>query len=1027
MSEFNRRNRLTVNRRAQRGQALIIVLAVMFILLFIGTIFIAQISRNIQQSGRSVQTQIANTLAEAGIRYCDEQLTYTGDGADWRPTPTPPVTMTDPDYQWLQEGYSRISLTGGRALVRVVYTPGSTNLPDSGAGGKTIPDPRGGLLRIESIGRPGEVGDGQDPTLFVQTGAAPRLRKELIAYKQIGLTDYGLYVTNKNKTSVEAAIGAPSVGVPLAFVLGDPDVAANPNKATPSFPMRINSDVRFYGNTFLYESQRGTGDSLLTADTLLTSGKIKFDGQNTRLFVNRELNVTNMPPAMLDSDVLTGIGFANAKPGCVANPSSDNPECGFDSKNALIRTGSEQPDANGYTQNIRALPPPSLNYIDKGTGVLRYRLLTRDTGAWSLDANGVRFRQGQDGWGTGIYVNNPADFQPESNNAGSPSSYSLRADWLNPKAQFAQNYWQGPYYRPPGVLIELLGDRIRITRTDNDSFYEPDGSLSQKQGGKVIEIPLSDYERKQYRVNDGTDGGKGKLVSLQIFPHDSDERNGSKVATQYGLTNPYKHSDTYGVNVVIMAEGNVRVRGVYGVDASKVAEISNDPDTEGSTKLERVHLTIVSGHTAYIEGNIVKGDPDRASTCAILAHDYVCVNPTVFVAPQNQTHAWERHSEDLDSFSQNIPQGESADVSFSFGLDPALYGGTLNLLTRHASADPGGLPSLINLRINPAVAANATSANGYYDFTKGLPAPVGNPLPPAYFYSYYYQVTTPLNNFEARPFPLATSGANYQLITAPGYENLLSFAPTVTAVGSGPLGAGGNYAFGGVMVTPLDIRIEALLYAEERSFFVIPGYSFNPNAGDTLQAYNYHTTYDKDGNVISNREKQRPDGVFAEFPFYNEPVDARITIYGAVSENYTASISDQAAWMARWGYIPVHSGVGVGIVGAIPTMHQHGVDPDARYGVADNGDYRTKDEADANIARGMRLLYDPALALPYLNSAGGAAGTNNPLRFIARKLTLQDGITLIGAGTIKQTLPSVPKLPVCPGLLYMGDPDRPLN
>ena len=66
MSELTGRNRPLINRSARRGQALIIVLAVMFVLLFIGTIFIATIGRNIQQSGRSVQTQIANTLAEAG-------------------------------------------------------------------------------------------------------------------------------------------------------------------------------------------------------------------------------------------------------------------------------------------------------------------------------------------------------------------------------------------------------------------------------------------------------------------------------------------------------------------------------------------------------------------------------------------------------------------------------------------------------------------------------------------------------------------------------------------------------------------------------------------------------------------------------------------------------------------------------------------------------------------------------------------------------------------------------------------------
>ena len=1113
MSELTGRTRPTTHCKAQRGQALIIVLAVMFVLLFIGTIFIAQIARNIQQSGRSVQTQTANALAEAGVRYCDEQLTHTGEGADWRPTPTPPLSLTDPDYQWLAVGFSRVSMNGGRALVRVVYAPDNSD-PHL--------DPRGGLLRIESIGRPGDIGTGNDPTLFAQNGVGSRLRKELVAYKQIGLTDYALYITNKNKTNAEAAIGIPnlgagSAGAPLSLVLGDPYIGANINTPLPGFPMRVNGDVRFYGSTYLFLSQRGTGDNLLTPDTLLTSGNILFDTNPqdvSRLFVggnpaNQNYDLSKNPtPATNVSDALTGIGGNSPDPQCVANPSSANPACKFDSAGGLIRTGSEQPDVKGYTQNIRSLAPPSLDYYDAGTGFLRYRLLTRETGAFiasELDANGQpttsRFRQGALGWGTGIYVNNPTDYQAETNTAGVASSYSLRADWLNPKAGFgSQSGWHGPYYQPPGILIELLGDRIRITRDDNESFYLPNGSVSAQNGGKSIEIPLSDYDRLNYTFSDNKTLKDKGIPALLAFSHDGDERDA--VLTKSGLKNPYTHNDTYGVNVVLMAEGNVRVRGVYGVDASNVADAN--PDRDGSTKLERVHLTIVSGRTAYIEGNIVKGDPDKASTCAILAHDYICVNPTVFMAPR-QTNAWQNPEQNPDSWINEVGAGTnvpSFDASFSFGLDPKAYGNVApRLLVRHAAFTT--LPTLINLLINPTLALAQTpvngarpNGNGFYNFEnslfgqdtlntpnannfgdavtgvlytpQGLPYGTKTPAAGAYGLGFAFPgiSSTNLPYLEARSFPLNIDPANpdYLLLTRPGYENLLSFSvDTTTAAQYGPgslIGtASGTYAFGGAMVTPLDIRIEAVLYAQERSFFVIPGYAFNPDKRDTLQAYLLNGQRPASLNSVTGTISR----VAPDFPFYNEPLDVRITLFGSIAENYTASISDQTAWMARWGYVPVYSGAGNLTNNAtppganngapIPDIHKFGTDPNSP--AAATADFRTKDEQNAGtsatvtqagIAHGMRFQYDPSLAFPYaeyVKALNPVAMPNQkppvgspvkadstkfmPLRFMPYTLKDQSGKALPGVATLKLMLPPVPKLPVCPGLLYMGTPSQPLG
>jgi len=81
-------------RRAHRGQTLIIALAVLFVLLFIGGLFVVQIARNLTATGRGKDTSNAQSFSEAGINYCANQLTYSEEGADWRPAPTPPFTAS---------------------------------------------------------------------------------------------------------------------------------------------------------------------------------------------------------------------------------------------------------------------------------------------------------------------------------------------------------------------------------------------------------------------------------------------------------------------------------------------------------------------------------------------------------------------------------------------------------------------------------------------------------------------------------------------------------------------------------------------------------------------------------------------------------------------------------------------------------------------------------------------------------------------------------------------------------------------
>ena len=1011
-------------RRSAHGQTLIIVLAVMFVLLLIGGIFVAQIARNLTNTGASRDAQTARDLAEAGIRYCDEQLTRSVEGADWRPTPTRPFTtaidtegITDPDYYWLGDlgGFARLPLTGGRALVRVSYEPNPS-------------DPRSNLIKIEAVGRVGELGTDSDPTVFVQRGSAPKLRRELIAYKQIGLTDYGRFITNLHRTFAEAELGMGPTGLPLATVLGDPTLglavgADGYNKGKDSFvvgyPIRANTSLSFMGDVFLYHSARGNSRSILSNEGIQTSGNLTVEPN--RVLLNQDITSA-------------AIGINNIVHGSKEKDATGNDL--FSAFSGRVRDGSNLPDASGIGRNIPRLEPPTIDTLASGTGVMRYRQLTRDSGAFRTftDAGGntVRYNTGSIGWGRGVYVDNREDLQKETTRTDTLGGYSLRADWVNPDAGFANGYWHKPYYRPPGVEIELMGDHIRLTRSDNNQFRLPNNQTSTVQGGKVIDIPLSDEGRSGYLLPDGT------AFPLQTLDHDGD--NG-------GVNSPYKDKKSYGVNLVIMAEGNVRVKGAYG----NVTTIG--PTT--TVKVGRVHLTIVTGGTAYIEGNIVKGDGyadagdgnlERASTCAILAHDYVCVNTTMFMSPQNDTNAQSQSSE-LDAFHVNLEAGRPYDFTFSYGTVPGKYltnetPSELFLMLRHKSDGLGS--SFINLLINPGLAPTGAITGNYLPTVYPFNADVaGAVLPPETYEvggTNFGGIDVSWQHLEGggwenRAFSLSALFAPTFVSAPSGIDNLLRFQTDQTlATRLSALGIArtpprqDNYSLGGVAVVPLDIRIEAMLYAQERSFFVIPGYGFNPEPKDTRA--NWLKTGTRASYIPGESAQSRLSKDV--IPFYGEPIDVRITMSGTITENYTASIGDQTKWMQRWGFITdTYGSSGI----PVPDIHVNGVDdnksdkPEASYspGTETGIAFRTSTEKAEGIARGMRYLYDPTFAFPYYNSVSQIITSSrdrakNSLRYIERIVE-----TPSKKITYRQLLPPVPKLPVCPGLLYFGEPERRIN
>lgn len=900
--------RMTSEYRSSNGQALILSIAVMFLLALLGAIFVAMVARNLGQAERAGDVIRAQYLAEAGIRYADRQLTMGEDGADWRPDPVlVEPSKKDPDYSWLwpknpdgsprpvEERFSRVSYGDGRFLLRLSYNP--------------QPNDRASMyIKIESIGRVGSLNDlyvcrvcgyrspnpgyhhgrplVEDPT--IATEPQPRLRREMVAYKPIGVTDYLRFITNREKRQTTFALGAPE-GYIAVYHGG----------------IRVNGDLVWYGNNEIELRGQASTDSErpTPGETVEIAGRILHE-RFAKVTVNTLIGGTRTSYSML--------------------PSAD-PQ--FITAQGFYRDGYDGPGHDGFPRQIVRLEPPLIDLEDPATGVARYRQLTMNSGRWRND-RGVWYNAGRYGWGAGIYIDNRTDIQAESRSLF--GGLSLRADWIKPNNDMTA-YWRGSYYIPPGVQIILRPD-------DLNGDGKPD----------LILIRTDSDRRGAKRIWLGEDGkplpGTGQTL-IRSYPE----------------------------NGVIFAEGNIRIKGML-------------PDPEKYP--EYAQLTVVSGATIYIEGNILKfrrrasakgdtrspveGDPRNA--IALLAADYVCVNTTQFVSLLTDTGPASVGSDARDGrppfhLIVTPDPGTNFRTEFAFGPADYLFEDDFKpmLFVRDAS-DEGA--SYINMWINAGEngglynfrAQDAYTVPDYWPFP---PAP--GPAVPTYVYGLNDVRFGGMSgvgvgtNFEHRFWFLPTSGtSDFQpgrLDVSAGYPNRIEVGLDQVVL------AQHNYLLSGFTIQPMDIVIEAIILAQDRSFFVIPGPWFNPNPSDTRENYRKTGT--------------RPPGTLPEFPFYGDPLDIKITISGAVTENQPAPRGDVEAWTAKWGRIPSVYGSS-----SRPTRHP--------------GD-------------GLTFVYDPLLSNPR-NPADGA-----PIR---RKVYV-DGL---GNRIIGGPLPIAPKLPVCTGLVYFGSP-----
>lgn len=1001
---------LQLNRKHNRqaGQTLIVAILVLGVLLILGFAFAGIISRNVTQTAQSRQRTVASELAEAGIRLAHAQLLNSALGADWRPEPSvwpidPQGLSRDPDALYLRAGtgfgmrsdadavldrggpdglgsYTRFFTERGRYLVRVRYAPSDLYVNSTPNGDLRQPGRVRNYLIIEAIGRPGRV-DANDPTTLLNeafrvrnypSSAAFRTElgrmrardgqlgesSKLMAFASIGIIESARFITNKFNVSRPAEIGSLTAASGRA-ARGDLGLTYQGN-AVQIVTQMGNPDRYTGGND---ASRYGEGGSLVSNADLLLHGTIVAaldPGLGDMWAVAGDIRPANNASRLT---VVTPNGTTSTVP--------NSRDSNFSTLNGLVRDGVQDTDQAGYPRSVARKEPPSMLTVDPATGTNRYREMTRSSGPVVNGRNIGRF-----GYGRGIYVDSyeRANTLEEDVDA----MRSLPNDWLNPNNPNSVG-WQGPYYIPTAAYLRLLPDGFQIIRdsaSENNTWRNVDGTQANTSSARFLLRRI---------------GGQTYIVNSILSPNivnaapgtisDSDFRNAGQ---------PF--------NGVLYFEGDVRVRGIIPTNQQ---------------------ITVSSMGTIYIEGSITKGDvlPNGArinntsSMLMLMARDFIAVNTTMFFGPIPGENPKAKNATPLpdtpNPVELDLSETSNLTLQAQFLREPssgspyaqtyAEWSGNepLNarLLLSH-SADDGG-PSFVGLDITPLSFSVPNSPTEPYlfpasaTFNQTAFSVYGTGLVPVYALA---GGLSAFPRFESVALPLTGPGSGIdgtgrRLTTGsvvPGAEYLLAlndetaFNLRIEAAGVGPFSPK-NYALARAAVVPHDIRIEAAMYAEEGSFFVIPGPPFNTNSEDTRERFNERVS--SGGLASATLDRLQNFGAYPETPFYNEPLNVRITVVGAVSENMPPPMSQQAAWQRRWGWMP-------GLIGgtgqSIPVAHV----PSSISGFT----------ADTLYVPNLIVQYDPVLGLASLDG-------NSPLRVDSNGWVL----------------PPMPRLPVSPTLAYFGE------
>ncbi|HAZ64666.1 MAG TPA: hypothetical protein DCZ72_13805, partial [Armatimonadetes bacterium] len=839
---------------------------------------IAVVAGSKRDTERDEAATHARTLALAGIRYADEMLTNSVEGADWRPQLPAYLDPADPSFT--QQAYDNTfdsleQLRGWDPLAIYAQTPGAPYYvkyrfgmdPDAPSFDPSIdpgqdftdpdrtmpvdnsditaphdhfllrveyaPDPRypdTRAIKITSIGRP-----GYNTQVF----------DSLTAYKPISVANYALYVHDRTRRAASARLGVLGVDIDGNGAVGDSNRgpasggdwgASGVNDYLPLYidgPVRANLDLEVFTPVRLATANGPWRDELEVAGGVRLQPQTGQTGGNLELLVS---DAGGTPVAWDPAGNVSGLGLR-------------------------VALGTPRLEA------------PALDVTEPVTGVGRYDRLTRYAGSpVNLDVGGasVTVDSGELGYGQGIYLDNTSQ---RDNLDG------VRNTWLSPES------WGGRRYVPNGAIIDLYDDytfadgttapAIVITRTDGTTWTNL--LTGQPSGGPTMAFAWPN---------------KDQTWALPTF-----DPAGAAVPTVPPQPD----------NGLILAEGNIRIRGKL-----PVSDAAND-----------FHLTVVSRGSIYIEGSLLRPTdygvavPDEQfnTRIALLARDHVVVNPTVYAPgplPGLTPGTWDTpRSNPLDAHYRLDAAGtQSVGLEFLSGIDTptsvlaAIVDGDQNdgleartaVLFHNLRAQLGqpldgsaNQPTLLSLDADndPAVpgmqgVATPTFLADWANLARAV---------------YLPDATTGQGTSEYLPDAYDLAGATF----APeGFRNWLSVQAGLPATLSG--GSQSDLLLKNMKVerltgaldnlgieAGLTMTISALMFAERGTFYVIPGDWFDPRALSLAEVKDGTT-----GNGSATNAAER----LARLKRFNY----ELVVNGAVAVNNLAEPADVAQWSDKWAY-----------------------------------------------------------------------------------------------------------------------------
>jgi hypothetical protein len=156
--------------------------------------------------------------------------------------------------------------------------------------------------------------------------------------------------------------------------------------------------------------------------------------------------------------------------------------------------------------------------------------------------------------------------------------------------------------------------------------------------------------------------------------------------------------------------------------------------------------------------------------------------------------------------------------------------------------------------------------------------------------SNFQSSTSSTVNYERKSFWIPSS----MLKTGAGQENVFRFHVDATPNGQPWWLAGASLV---PYHAPLKLEVDAVVYAQNGSWFVVPEPWFNDNPQDSRDLF-------RNGDGSSSRPGgSRAYGTFPantdDYPFYREPNNVQVTVKGAITEGTTAESADRVQWVKR--------------------------------------------------------------------------------------------------------------------------------